>query len=146
MSVFSKIKPSFIIHTFAVLHAVVALSCRLAGIEDELLLTMLTMAMVLLVCFRKNLSIEFTAAVIIISNILGYLLGTIGATILDQLIGNPYAVHAISTAVTTEILGWCVVGISKLFPKGRIFLKREILSAKFEYNVSGMNIKTSCIL
>ena len=100
MSVISKIKTSYIIHTFAVLHAVVALCCRLAGIEDELLLTMLTMAMVLLVCFRKNLSIEFTAAVIIIANILGYLLGTLGATILEQLIRNPYAVHAISTAVS----------------------------------------------
>ena len=70
MSVFSKIKPSLIIHTFAVMHAIVALSCRLAGIEDELLLTLLTMAMVLLGCFRKKFSIEFTAAVIIIANIL----------------------------------------------------------------------------
>ena len=107
----------WIIHSFALLHAVVALSCRLAGIEDELLLTFLTMTMVLLVCFRKNFNIEFTAAVIIVSNILGYLLGTVGASILEMFIRSPYAVHAVSTAVTTEILGWCVVGISKLFPK-----------------------------
>ena len=107
----------WIIHSFALLHAVVALSCRLAGIEDELLLTLLTMTMVLLVCFRKNLNVEFTAAVIIMSNILGYLFGTIGASMLEMLISSPYAVHAVSTAVTTEILGWCVVGISKLFPK-----------------------------
>ena len=109
----------WIIHSFALLHAVVALSCRLTGIEDELLLTLLTMAMVLLVCFRKNLNIEFTAAVIIISNILGYLFGTVGASILDGLISTPYIVHAVSTAITTEILGWCVVGLSKLFPKMR---------------------------
>ena len=107
----------WIIHSFALLHAVVALSCRLAGIEDELLLTLLTMTMVLLVCFRKNLNVEFTAAVIIMSNILGYLFGTVGASMLEMLISSPYAVHAVSTAVTTEILGWCVVGISKLFPK-----------------------------
>lgn len=119
MASFSNIKPMWIIHSFALLHAVVALSCRLAGIEDELLLTLLTMAMVLLVCFRKNLNIEFTAAVIIISNILGYLFGTVGASILDGLISTPYIVHAVSTAITTEILGWCVVGLSKLFPKMR---------------------------
>ena len=107
----------WVIHSFALLHAAVALTCRLAGIEDELLLTLLTMTMVLLVCFRKNFSIEFTAAVIIISNILGYLFGTVGASILEQFISTPLAVHAISTAITTEILGWCVVGISKLFPK-----------------------------
>ena len=117
MPVFSKIKPQWIIHSFALLHALVALSCRMAGIEDELLLTILTMAMALLVCFRKNLSIEFTASVIIIVNIIGYLLGTVGAELLNKVISHPYAVHAVSTAITTEILGWCVVGTSKLFPK-----------------------------
>lgn len=117
MASFSNIKPMWIIHSFALLHAVVALSCRLAGIEDELLLTLLTMTMVLLVCFRKKFNIEFTAAVIIISNILGYLFGTVGASIMDMFISSAYAVHAVSTAITTEILGWCVVGISKLFPK-----------------------------
>jgi uncharacterized protein (DUF697 family) len=119
MASFSNIKPMWIIHSFALLHAVVALTCRLAGIEDELLLTLLTMAMVLLICFRKNLSIEFTAAVIIISNILGYLFGTVGASILEGFISTPYTVHAVSTVITTEILGWCVVGLSKLFPKMR---------------------------
>ena len=119
MASFSNIKPMWIIHSFALLHAVVALSCRLAGIEDELLLTLLTMTMVLLVCFRKNLNIEFTAAVIIISNILGYLFGTVGASILEGFISSAYAVHAVSTVITTEILGWCVVGLSKLFPKMR---------------------------
>lgn len=117
MSVFSNIKPMWIIHSFALLHAVVALSCRMAGIEDELLLTLLTMTMVLLICFRKNLSIEFTAAVISIANILGYLFGTVGASILDQFISTPYVVHAVSTIITTEILGWCILGIFKLFPK-----------------------------
>ena len=121
----------WIIHSFALLHAIVALSCRLAGIEDELLLTFLTMTMVLLVCFRKNFNIEFTAAVIIVSNILGYLFGTVGASILEMFIRSPYAVHAVSTAVTTEILGWCVVGISKLFPKIKSGNKHTSSSVKW---------------
>lgn len=119
MPAFSKIKPMWIIHSFALMHAIVALSCRMAGIEDELLLTLLTMAMVLLVCFRKNLNIEFTAAIIIIANILGYLFGTFGASILDKFISTPYVAHAVSTAITTEILGWCILGIFKIFPKMR---------------------------
>ncbi len=117
MSVFSNIKTMWIIHSFAFMHAAVALSCRMAGIEDELLLTVLTMTMVLLICFRKNLSIEFTAAVIIIANILGYLFGTVGASVLQQFFSTPYVVHAVSTTITTEILGWCILGIFKLFPK-----------------------------
>ena len=36
-----SLKVSGIIHLFAVLHAVVALSCHLAGINDELVLTLL---------------------------------------------------------------------------------------------------------
>ena len=117
MSAFSKIKPLWIIHSFALMHAAVALGCRFAGIEDELLLTLLTMAMSLLVCFRKNLSIEFTAAVVIIANILGYLLGTVIADIMALFIKNPYLVPAVSTFLTTEILGWSIVGTSKLFPR-----------------------------
>lgn len=135
MSVFSKIKPAFIIHSFALMHAVVAQSCRMAGIEDELLLTLLTMAMVLLVCFRKNLSIEFTAAIIIVANILGYLLGTFGANLLEQIVTNPYAIHAVSTAITTEILGWCIVGVSTLFPKMRSDYGNKLTSSSLKWTL-----------
>lgn len=128
---FSKIRPMWIIHSFALMHAIVALSCRIAGIEDELLLTMLTMTMALLLCFRKSLSIEFTASVIIIVNILGYLLGTVGAELLGRVITHPYADHVLATAITTEILGWCVVGTSKLFPK--------------QQSVSGNKLSTSSL-
>ena len=69
-----NIKVSWLIHIFALLHAAVALLCRLAGVEDELLLTILTMAMVLLICVRRKLNVEFTAASIILANIIGYLL------------------------------------------------------------------------
>lgn len=117
------------------MHAVVAQSCRMAGIEDELLLTLLTMAMVLLVCFRKNLSIEFTAAIIIVANILGYLIGTVGARILEPLIENPWSVHAVSTAITTEILGWGVVGISKLFPKMRSDYGNKLTTSSLKWTL-----------
>ena len=110
---------AFIIHTFALLHAVVALTCRLAGIEDELLLTILTMAMVLLICLRKKFSIEFSAASVIVANVIGYLLGNIGAEILEKFISSPYAVHALSTAITTELLGWGTMLFSRMFSYDR---------------------------
>jgi hypothetical protein len=87
------------------------------------------MAMALLICFRKNFSIEFTASVIIIVNIIGYLLGTVGAELLSKIINNPYAVHAVSTALTTEILGWCVVGTSRLFPNQKSDPERSLSSS-----------------
>ena len=64
------LNPVWVIHIFALLHAGVALCCRLAGVEDELLLTILTMTMVLLICLKRSLNIELTAANIIIANIL----------------------------------------------------------------------------
>ena len=105
----------WIIHIFALLHAAVALGCRLAGFDDQLLLTVLTMAMSLILCMRMGLKIEFTAAIVIIVNILGFMLGTFGANVLQVMIHSEYLVHCLSTTVTTEILGWCIIGITKIF-------------------------------
>ncbi len=115
MSPISNIKTPWIIHLFALLHAAVALSCRLAGIEDELLLTILTMTMTLIICLKRGLNIEFTAASIIVVNIIGYLMGNLGAKIFQTFINSPEAVHSLSTFLTTEILGWSIVALTKFF-------------------------------
>ena len=109
MGIIRKLSTTWIIHIFAILHAVVALSCRLAGIEDELLLTMLTMTMALIVCTKSGLNVDLTAAAIIVMNIFGYFIGNLGADILQTFISQPYAIHALSTLATTEILGWSIV-------------------------------------
>lgn len=110
-----SISLGWIIHIFAFLHAIVALSCRFAGIDDELLLTILTMALALIISMKKGLKIEFTAAIIIVTNILGFLLGTLGANVMQSFIHSEYAVHCLSTFITTEILGWCITAISNIF-------------------------------
>lgn len=119
MSILKNIKPPMIIHSFALFHAGVALACRVFGVGDELFLTILTMAMLLAICYKKNLSIEFTAALTIAGNILGYLMGTVGATILEHFFDSPLLIHALSTAITTEALGWSIIGITKLFRLNR---------------------------
>ena len=110
-----RISLSFIIHTFALLHAAVALACRFAGIDDELFLTILTMAMVLLICLKKKLNVEFSAASIIVANVIGYLMGNLGAELLEKIVHSPYAINALSTAATTEVLGWSAVALNKIF-------------------------------
>lgn len=67
-----SLKVSGIIHLFAVLHAVVALSCHLAGINDELVLTLLTIVLIVLICLKRGLNVEFTAASVIVVNVIGY--------------------------------------------------------------------------
>ncbi len=115
MSPIKNIKTSWVIHIFALLHAAVALCCRLAGIEDELLLTILTMTMALIVCLKRGLNIELTAATIIVVNILGYFIGNLGARIFQTFITQAFAVHATSTFITTEILGWSIVTLTGIF-------------------------------
>ncbi len=115
MSPVKNIKTPWIIHIFAFLHAAVALGCRLAGIEDELLLTMLTMTLTLIICLKRGVNIEFTAASIIVVNILGYLMGNLGARFFQIFIDSPEAVHSLATFLTTEILGWSIVLMTKFF-------------------------------
>lgn len=113
-----SLKVSGIIHLFAVLHAVVALSCHLAGINDELVLTLLTIVLIVLICLKRGLNVEFTAASVIVVNVIGYLLGTGGAQLIELLLHAPPVVHAVSTFITTEILGWSIVWFTKLFRRG----------------------------
>ena len=92
-----SLKVSGIIHLFAVLHAVVALSCHLAGINDELVLTLLTIVLIVLICLKRGLNVEFTAASVIVVNVIGYLLGTGGAQLIELLLHASPVVHAVST-------------------------------------------------
>lgn len=114
-----KIRIGWTIHIFALLHAAVALACRLAGLEDELLLTILTMTMALLICVKKGFNAEFTAASIIVVNIIGYLLGNAGAAVFSHIISSALVIHALATALTTEILGWSIIAFSKITHKER---------------------------
>lgn len=131
MNKFQQAQPVWIIHIFAILHLITALCCRLTGIDDELLLTIMTMAMILIVCLRKNLSIEFTASIVIVGNILGYLLGTLGARILGMIFTSPYAIQPLSTFVTTELLGWGIVAIAGIFKLGRTDEDKSSLTSPY---------------
>lgn len=112
------LKVSGIIHLFAVLHAAVALMCRVAGVNDELILTLLTIVLIVLICLKRGLNVELTAASVIIVNVIGYLLGTGGAEVIGVILRSPLAVHAVSTFLTTELLGWGLVWFTQLFCLG----------------------------
>jgi hypothetical protein len=48
-------------------------------------------------------------------NILGYFIGNLGAKIFQTFITQAFAVHATSTFITTEILGWSIVTLTGIF-------------------------------
>lgn len=104
-----------IIHGFAFLHALLTTVCMGAGIDDSLLLTMMTMLMTIILCLRRGLGIEFTAACVIIVNVAGYILGTGGAAMFGMLFRTELIVRPISTFVTTELMGWTFALCTKRF-------------------------------
>ena len=68
-------KEFWIILGFALLHAAVALGCRLAGLADEMMLTLLTMLLVVLLCLRCRVDGKMTAISVVLVNVIGVLLG-----------------------------------------------------------------------
>ena len=104
-----------IVHIFGILHAALAMSCRSLGLSDELALTMLTITMAIVISLKKKVVVEFYALSIIIVNVVGYLLGMVFAQLLSKVITSELAFHALSTFITTEILGWGLVWLSSFF-------------------------------
>ncbi len=115
MNIFRNISAAWLIHIFACLHVLVVLGCRLSGIDDELLLTILTMTMVLLICMKRGLNIEFSAASIIVVNIICFIFGSLGARVFAIFLSMPGAAHSLSTFLTTEIIGWSIMALTKFF-------------------------------
>ena len=84
--------------------------------KDSLLLTVLTMTMTILICYREKLTVEITVASIVLVNILGFLLGNLAALfVFDQF--PPIWQHSLSTFIVTELLGWGLFGFANIFQK-----------------------------
>ena len=100
---------SLVIHGFALLHAATTVLCFAAEIDDSIFLTVWTMAMTVMLCNIKQLSVEFTAISVVLVNIIGYGLGMACAAGIDMLSDISFLTHSASTFITTEILGWSLV-------------------------------------
>ena len=98
---------SLVIHLFALAHAFVCALCAIAAVPDATLLTLMTMMMTVVLCMNHRLRVGYTALAILLANVAGFLLGTLGAILLDPLFPDPeWVPHSISTFLTTEIIGW----------------------------------------
>jgi hypothetical protein len=102
----SKSRDALIIHLFALLHAGLALGCRALGLTDEIVLTLLTMLLVVIVCLRRGMSAKFMAFSLILVNIIGFGIAKAISSLLGLLFSEPLVVNPISTFITTEIVGW----------------------------------------
>lgn len=108
---------ALIISAFALAHAAVAYALGVFGLSDELMLTLLTMAMTVVLCLRRRLNIEITAAFVIVVNVAGFLIGTEGGVLLGKVVLDSVAASSVVTFLTTVILGWGTDSISKAFSR-----------------------------
>jgi len=118
-------KTPWVIHGFALLHMMVTILCTLLGAMDSLWLTALTMTLTVLICMIEALTVEITIAAIILVNVLGFLLGNLGAIFVFDKLPAMWQ-HALSTFFVTEILGWALYGFARIFPpEGAATYERE---------------------
>lgn len=121
-----RIRPiDWIIHGFALMHAATTILCTLSGMPDSMLLTLLTMGMAVLICYRENLTVEITVTSLILVNTLGFILGNIGAQIPLDWMPDIWQ-HAVTTFSVTEVLGWALYFFAHRFsPSGAAGYERE---------------------
>lgn len=108
-----------IILGFALLHAVVALGCRLIGLTDELMLTLLTMLLVVIICLRRDMKVEFMAISVILVNVLGFLSGAFFAWVFGFVSSSPLVIYPSATFLTTILLGGGIYWLTFIFPRFR---------------------------
>lgn len=100
---------NFLIHSFAVVHALVCFLLRSAGINDGLSLTILTILMIVLLINYFNGTTDVFLSLSLLSCLAGFYLGTKGAILLGKFLpDNLLLTHMIATFLITEILGWLV--------------------------------------
>lgn len=107
----NKIKTTWYIHGFALLHALTTVVCTLLDTGDSIPLTALTMALAVIICRKENLTVEITIISIVLVNILGFVLGNLVPQGLQRFMA-PLEQHATATFLITELLGWSLYGFA----------------------------------
>ena len=102
----TRLSTAMIIHIFAAAHAFTAVITRLLDYYDDIPLTLLTIAMLIIISMRRRLSIYITALVILVVTLTGYLSGVWLGQRLNLLIGNQIVSSAIITFALSELFGW----------------------------------------
>ena len=104
-------KCSWVIHLFAIAHTISVVLFDRLGYSDEVILSLLTISMIVVVTHLYGMPLEVSAAIAALCCFAGFYLGTIGGEWLTAS-GVPFLVkyaNAITTFVVTELLGWLTV-------------------------------------
>ncbi len=118
----SKKTAFWMVVVFTALHALTCIACRAMGAEDTQALTLLTLAMVFILCNQSGLKIYFTLVALVMINVMAYLIGNALPTMLIPLMGESMWVYAISTSFTTLVLGLILLLMIHLLSRSPLFV------------------------
>ncbi|WP_290541027.1 sensor histidine kinase [Alistipes sp.] len=113
MRLFS-ISPAAIIHLFALAHALVVIVSQCVNYIDDVPLTILTVALIVILSLRRRLQSEIIATLTMAGCFFGYLLGNYGARLVSLLVPQETLAAAITTIIVTELIGWAVYGFGSM--------------------------------
>ena len=97
-----------IVMIFAVLHFATALLSRAMNYHDDILLTILTIAMVVIISIRNSTRIEMVAFMTLVATILGFIIGSWLWQPISNVINNSFIAPAVSTFLITTVIGLAV--------------------------------------
>lgn len=107
-------KDTWIIHAFALGHAVVSMVCHFVGIADDIMLTLLTMMLVVIICLRRRVGMIFMALSVVLVNVIGFGLGMGLAALFKLVQMSTIVAHPLATFISTELIGWSTEGVASL--------------------------------
>lgn len=102
-----------VIHLFAAAHAAIAAMSRLVNYVDDVPLTVLTIALIVIISLRHHLQAEMIAVLTLFGTFAGYFLGSYGAILVGAVWSNPTFASVISTTLYTELLGWSLYAFAR---------------------------------
>lgn len=111
-------KTHLLIHIFALAHMLVVILFGMAHMNDDVVLSVLTILMVVLVANQYGFPLEVSTALALLFCIAGFFIGTKGAQLIKMLfdIDLKLLTNVIMTFITTEILGWSTYFVTKYRP------------------------------
>ena len=128
-----RVNDSGIILIFCTVHALVAFAARRIGFNDELVLTLLTMLMSVILSLRKQMSIPFMVIAVVIINFAGLKLGNLVGTFVRHHVfpSSPvqyYFRGPLSTFIVTGILGFVQLGFEHIVRRSRFYHETDTQS------------------
>ncbi|MDE5732667.1 MAG: histidine kinase [Bacteroidales bacterium] len=105
-----KLKYTTVIHGFTALHVIATYFSFTSSILDSRLVTPLTLLMTIFLCIAGNVNFRMSSALLIFSNIIGYMTGMKLMRDIAHLMNATELVNQmIASGLTTELVGWCTV-------------------------------------